>query len=272
MSALASLSTRLAAAYGAQPVVTAVVLGGSRGAGAADAGSDLDLYVYATAPLPPGAREAIARAGSAGGRVSVGNAFFEPGDEWIDAETGLVVDVMFREPVFVEAELDRLLVRGEARVGCSTCFWWNVLRSEPLFDRAGWYAAQQVRAREPYPEPLRRAVVAKNQPLLRSHLSSFAQQLERAVERGDAVAANHRAAALLASAFDVLFAVNRSPHPGEKQLVAWAEALCPIRPAGLPVLVANLLSAASAGRSCRAAVDALVDPIDGLLEAEGLLP
>jgi len=271
MSPAHALAARLAAAYGAHPQVTAVALAGSWGASSADGASDVDLYVYATPPLSLDARSAIARSGGAGGRVELGNAFFEPGDEWVDAATGLVVDVMYREPAFVEGELDRLLVRHEARVGYSTCFWWNVLHSAPLLDRTGWYAAQQDRARAPYPEPLRRAVVARNHPLLRSNISSFAAQLERAVERRDATAANHRAAALLASAFDVLFAVNRTPHPGEKRLVAWAEALCPLRPAGLATLVAKLIEAAAAGGPCRAAVDALVEPIDRILAGEGLL-
>jgi len=268
---MSALAARLAAAYGAHPQVVAVALGGSRGAGSEDAASDLDLYVYATSPLPIDARAAIARAGAAGGRVEVGNAFFEPGDEWIDAPTGLTVDVMFREPAFVEGELDRVLVRHEARVGYSTCIWWNLLRSAPLLDRSSWYAAQQSRARAPYPEPLRRAVVARNHPMLRAHLSSFATQLERAAERGDAAAANHRAAALLASAFDVLFAVNRTPHPGEKRLVAWAETLCPLRPASLGSLVAGLLRAVAEGASCRAEVEALVEPIDRIVRGEGLL-
>jgi hypothetical protein len=268
------MARAVAGRYAALPAVEAVALAGSLAAGAADERSDLDLYVYARQPLDLEARAAVARA-SAGGapRLEIGNDAFEPGDEWLDGRTGLHLDVMFRGPAWIEAELDRVLVRCQARAGYSTCFWWNVLHSEPLFDRSGWYAALRRRADVPYPEALRRAVVARNHPLLRGALSSYLTQIERAVARGDEPGVNHRVAALLASAFDVLFALNRAPHPGEKRLLAWAEALCPRRPPRLGEQVTALLGAAAppCGEVVARAA-ALLDDIDELLAAEGLLP
>jgi hypothetical protein len=247
-----------------------VALAGSTGAGLDDAASDLDLYVYAS-PLPPPASRGDACGGAA--RAEIDNRFFEPGDEWIDPGSGLHLDVMLREPSFIEGELERLLVRCQARVGYSTCFWHNVLASRPLHDPSGWYAGLQARARVPYPAALRRAVVAMNHPLLRDNLSSYAAQLEAAERRGDRVSLAHRAAALLASYFDVLFALNELPHPGEKRLLACAEARCPRRPEGLPGLVEGFLAAAGSGRGpIRPLVDALVDPLDALLRRAGLLP
>jgi hypothetical protein len=79
---------------------------------------------------------------------------------------------------------------------------------------------------------------------------------------------NHRIAALLASAFDVLFAVNRETHPGEKRLVALALARCPRRPPRLAEDVAALL--ASAGTpDVVARADALAAAIEDLAAAEG---
>ncbi|HYQ81634.1 MAG TPA: DUF4037 domain-containing protein [Anaeromyxobacteraceae bacterium] len=266
----------MAARYAALPAVEAVALGGSLGAEAGDERSDLDFYVYAREPLTLEARAAVARASAppgSGARLEIGNEAFEPGDEWIDAEGGLHLDVMFRTPAWIEAELDRVLSRCQARVGYSTCFWWNVLRSEPLFDRAGWLAGLRRRAEVPYPEALRRAVLARNHPLLRGTLSSFLAQIERAVARRDAPSVNHRVAALLASAFDVLFALNRAPHPGEKRLLFWAEALCPLRPPRLAERVTALLSACAPPSSgAVASASALLDDLDALLEAEGFLP
>jgi hypothetical protein len=84
---------------------------------------------------------------------------------------------------------------------------------------------------------------------------------------------NHRTAAFLASAFDVLFAVNRVPHPGEKRMVALAQDLCPLRPPSLARDVEAVLgAAASPGEELVRRVDALGAELDALLEREGLLP
>ncbi|HEY6100592.1 MAG TPA: nucleotidyltransferase domain-containing protein, partial [Anaeromyxobacter sp.] len=193
------VARRTAGAYATLPAVEAVALGGSRGAGRASPGSDVDLYVYCAAALPLAERAAVARRHAS--RVEVGNAFFEPGDEWVDAASGLRVDAMFREVAWIEDQLDRVLGRHEASVGYSTAFWHGVRASVALFDRRGWYARLRQRAEAPYPEPLRRAVVARNRPLLAANLSSYRHQIELAAARGDAVSVNHRVSAFLASFF-----------------------------------------------------------------------
>jgi hypothetical protein len=91
----------------------------------------------------------------------------------------------------------------------------------------------QEHCRQPYPETLRQAIINLNQPVLRGIIPAYAHQLENAVRRGDLVSINHRLAALLASYFDILFALNRLPHPGEKRLVAYALKHCPILPEGM---------------------------------------
>lgn len=261
-----SLARAVAARYARLPEVRAVALGGSRATGAADRGSDLDLYVYASPEPSLADRGAVAREGAA--RAEVGNAFFEPGDEWVDAATGLGVDAMFRSPEWIEEQLDRVLVRCQASIGYTTAFWHNVRTSRVLFDRDGWYAALQARAQAPFPEALRRAIVARNHPLLRDNLSSYLHQVERALERDDLLAVNHRVAAFLASWFDLLFAVNRLPHPGEKRLLDWA-AGCRLQPPGALARLRELL-AALPGPGVLAPLGALCDGLDALLAEEGL--
>ena len=46
---------------------------------------------------------------------------------------------------------------------------------------------------------LRRAIVAKNWPILRRNQSSYRRQIELAIERDDAVSVHHRVTALVAS-------------------------------------------------------------------------
>lgn len=263
-----TLATRLTAAYAALPAVEAVALAGSQTTGAAGPGSDIDMYVYVRAPLSLAERAAAAAPALPG--AEIGNAFWEPGDEWVDAGTGVRADVMFRSPEWLEEQLDRVLRRHEASVGYSTCFWHNVRTSRALFDRSGWFARLQRAAEVPYPEPLRRAIVAKNHPLLRRALSSYRHQIERAVQHDDPVSVNHRVAALLASYFDVLFAVNRLAHPGEKRQLAIAEAECPLRPPGMRAQVESLLRAA--GPDVLARIDAVADGLDEVLRAEHLFP
>jgi hypothetical protein len=262
-----ALAAGLAERYAALPLVEAVALAGSRTSAWAQADSDIDLYVYARQPLAVSDRAAIARSGSA--RCEIDNRFFELGDEWIDAATAIGVDVMFRETAWIEDQMDRVIVRHEASVGYSTCFWHNVRASRPLFDRNGWFARLHEAARVPYPEGLRAAIVAKNHPLLRGRLCSFLGQIERAARRGDLVSVQHRTSALLASFFDVLFAINREPHPGEKRLLAYAQALCPLRPADLSERLPLVLGALPDGLEvCRRAAS-LLDSLDALVAAQG---
>ena len=261
------LARAVTARYAALPDVVAIALGGSRAGPLPDHRSDIDLYVYADPPPALAAREAIAAA--FGTRREVGNAFWEPGDEWDDDASGVHVDVLFRSPAWIADQVARVLDRHEASLGYSTALWHGVREAVPLFDREGWLARLQEAAARPYPEPLRRAVVAKNHPILRRAGSSYRHQIELALARGDPVSVNHRLAALLASFFDVLFALNRRTHPGEKRLLDHAEASCPLRPPALRRRVADLLGAPAADLLPR--LDILLDDLDALLAGEGLL-
>ncbi len=264
------VATAIAARYAALVEVEAVALAGSRATGFADQASDLDLDVFWRALVPIDSRRAIALERSADAEVD--NRFWESGDEWVEADSGLAVDVVFRDVRWIEGELDRVLVRHEAAVGWTTCIWHSVRTASPLFDHAGWFAALHRRARQPYPEQLCRAIVAKNHPLLARARSAYRRQIELAIQRGDGVSVNHRVAALLASYFDIIFAVNRQTHPGEKRMLAIAERRCTLRPVNMTIAVNALLRAAgSADSSVLAAADALIAGIDDLLRARQLL-
>jgi len=266
-----ALAAAIAAAFGRLPGVVAVALAGSQAGGTADERSDLDLYVYAPGPPSFADRARIAAAFAA--TAEIGNAFWEPGDEWTDERTGLHVDLIYRTPAWIEEQLDRVLVRHEASLGYSTSFWHNVLHARPLVDRDGWFSILQARATRPYPEPLKRAIVARNHPVLRRIASSYRHQLALAIGRADAIGVQHRTTALLASYFDILFAVNELPRPGEKRLLRHATTRCAKLPRGFAADVHALLAVAPAPPSdaLLARVDALLDGLDDLLGHEGLL-
>jgi catechol 2,3-dioxygenase-like lactoylglutathione lyase family enzyme/predicted nucleotidyltransferase len=255
---------RLVQRFGELPQVVAVALAGSRGSGAHDSQSDFDLYVYTLRDIPVDFRRALLHEAA-----EIDNRFWEPGDEWSDPATGAHLDIMYRSPQWLEDQLDRVLLRHEAAIGYTTGFWYNVLHSQPLFDPRNWFRQLQVRAQVPYPEALRHAVVKKNWPILRRNHSSYRRQIELALNRGDEVSVQHRVTALLSSFFDIWFAMEKQPHPGEKRLLTylpepWASlvhAVLHARPGALPIKPAALLKE----------IDALLDSLDARLREEELL-
>lgn len=262
------LAENIAAQYGELLQVEAVALAGSLTTHLSEPESDIDLYVYLDGDLPLAARRNIAE--NSASRAGVNNQFWEPGDEWIDKSTGFHVDVMYRQKVWIEERLERVLDRHEASVGYSTCFWHSVLTSQLLYNRTGWFETLQSKAHQPYPEELRKSIVQKNYPILRNTLSSYLYQLGNAVGRSDRVSINHRIAALLSSYFDILFAVNRLPHPGEKRLLQIAMAQCRLLPENMSEQIQTLLSKVSEDKLIQH-VNALIDHLDDLLRKENLL-
>jgi len=140
--------------------------------------------------------------------------------------------------------------------------------SRILFDPSGWFGRLQHRALQPYPNLLAQRIIALNYPALRDCHSSYRQQLEKAATRGDVISLNHRASAFLASVFDILFALNKVAHPGEKRLLDLAQQLCPLRPPELREDITALLqTAATNPYGVVAAVDRLVDSLKALIDA-----
>ncbi len=249
--------------------VQAIALAGSQSSRQADDSSDIDLYIYVTHPLTLEQRTEIAGETK---RKEIGNTFWEPGDEWVDTQSGISVDVMFRNVRWIEEQISRVIRDHQASVGYSTCFVYNVKNSEILFDREGWFADLQRKASVPSPSELKRAVIEKNYPILRNTISSYRHQIENAIRRGDLVSVNHRVAALLASYFDILFAVNEQLHPGEKRLVQLAERLCRKLPDKFPADVVEVLRWISEpGEQLVSSIHKLLDSLDALLGGEQLI-
>ena len=257
------------------PQVRAVALGGSAASGRADGLSDFDVYTYVDAPVPLEARDdLVARLGGAA-VADMGLDYFGDGDEWTDAGAGTRFDVMYFGLEFFREQIERPLRYFQPSLGYSTAFAYTVSQGRILYDPDGKFAALQAMAREPYPDALRENVVRYNRPMLRGFISSYWVQLEKATERNDLVSLNHRLAALLASYFDIIFAVNRLLHPGEKRLLATALATCKSLPGGFETDLTAALHAAGDGAGDGAAllenVGRSLDALDVWLGREGLL-
>ena len=266
-----TLAQAIAAEFQHLPNVDAIALGGSQRSGITDQHSDIDLYIYGAEIVSVDARKAIIEKFGAS-LVDLNLTYWDTGDEWFHAETGIEVDTMFWSPTWIEEQLERVIDQHQASMGYTTCFWRTIKNSRILFDRTGWFADLQAKAMQPYPAPLKRAIIAKNHPVLRTVIPAYYGQIKKALGRGDLVSVNHRLAALLASYFDILFALNEVLHPGEKKLLKYANAECAKIPANLDAQLAEIFQCAAVGDAALLGrLDALLDNLDALLLEDRLI-
>jgi hypothetical protein len=265
-----NLARRVAGLFAELPQVEAVALSGSLGGNLVDVTSDIDLYVYTQADIPLDVRETIVELSGGATRADVGLNFWGPGDEWFEAASGIEVDIIYFDARWVDDQVRRVMQAHQPSLGYSTCFAFTVNHSQVFFDPQDWFAGLQAISRQPYPEPLRENIIRHNHPVLRKIIPSYFFQLEKAVKRGDLVSVNHRLAGLLASYFDILFALNRQLHPGEKRMVQRTMANCMQLPANMETEIATVLKASAlAEAEFLEQVNALLDHLDALLWKEG---
>ena len=218
--------------------VRAIVISGSSTANTCDNSSDYDIYIYCKKDPDVSKRREIALKYS--DNPEIDNHYFETGDVYYFRETGKPVDIMYRSLESIEGNIRWVWEEYNACLGYTTCFVYNVNKSKILFDRDGWFKELQEKTKQPYPEKLAKNIITKNFNYLKDVMFSYYDQLKTAVQRNDYVSVNHRSAAFLASYFDIIFAMNRLLHPGEKKLVEFAKQNCKIIPADFECNVNNL--------------------------------
>lgn len=260
---------KLVADFSALPQVDAILLGGSRGAGTADVDSDYDLYIYLNGELPVSVRKQITDRYCQ--KMELNNQFWETEDDGV-LRDGVEIELIYRQLDNFEADLVRVVELYQASVGYSTCFWANLLDSKILFDRTGQAAKLQKQFTVPYPAALQQAIVDKNYPLLMAQIPAYYHQISKALKRRDLVSLNHRVAEFLASYFDLLFAINEQPHPGEKRLLERVLRLCPKRPVEVLENIQILLrQTGEISTNLLDTVQLLSAGMQQLLQEEGLL-
>jgi predicted nucleotidyltransferase len=219
----------IADAFGAIDGVEAVVWCGSAALGGADVFSDFDLYVYTHAPVPVEVRDAVIAKRAIERQLN--NTFWELEDEWIEPG-GKRFNSMYRDCTYAVDEIEKRLDRNSASLGYTTAYCFSLANGFILYDARGWFNSVQARLREPFPERLARSIIAKNRPVLGGGMQScYLVQMKAAIARNDLISLNHRTTVWIASYADILFAVNRRYHPGEKRLLTYMSDL-PSRPEG----------------------------------------
>ncbi len=250
--------------------IAAVVMGGSRGAGNEDAFSDTDLYVYCSQPIPESRRELLAPLVEKG---EYGNDYWEYEDNLL-LKNGEKVDIIYRNIERLKGYLSRLQKYPHQSAGYSTCFWHNILHGEILWERNGAFTELRNSLPGEYSDELRRVIVQRSWHLIAGSMVSYSAQIRTAAKRGDVVSLQHRVTGLLSSSFDLLFALNRQLHPGEKKLLLLCRRDCPLCPADWEERVMAVIRAVPTGEEepVMQAVEALTGSLRDLLRQEGLLP
>lgn len=205
---------RVADAVAGLPGLVGVTLGGSAASGLADAASDLDLHVYWRAPLAP-TDERTERLRRVADQGSI-----EMDVRYWGHEDHLKVDERLVELIYVNldelrGEIEQAYGAGLNGEGFVTTQFFYLANGHILHDATGEVAALQQRLQAAYPEPTRRLLLTHNPVLLRAYLEQF----RKAQRRGDLLYVQHRRYTIQMVFFNLLFALNRRYHPGEKRLL-----------------------------------------------------
>lgn len=132
-------------------------------------------------------------------------------------------------------------------MGFSTTGWRSIVNAQVLFDRNGWTQEVKALANRPYPDALASAIIQLNFKALRDTFVTQPEALTLTLVRGELVFAYSRVTEILSCYFDILFALNRTLHPGAKRQLANVQRL-PLKPTGMAENVADLLHGSSGDR------------------------
>lgn len=221
------------------PQVEAIALGGSRAGQDYDEKSDYDVYLYCTAPVPESIRREILQKYCS--YMEIGNHFWEYEDN-CTLKNGIDIDILYRDLDAFCADVADVVELCHGRNGYTTCMWHNLLTCKILYDSQNRLSEAKKRFGVPYPDALRDDIIGRNWKLLHAAMPAYELQIQKAVKRKDLVSINHRVTAFMESYFDLLFALNRQTHPGEKRLVSLCQKLCPVLPADFEENLNSLFS------------------------------
>lgn len=252
---------RAGAAAAAIPGVVAVSLGGSLAFGMADEWSDIDLHVYWRAPLASDdERAAILATVADPGSIRAG--IHDWGLEDHFAIQGRLAELVYVHLDDLAASVEAAYEAGLGEEGFATAQLTYIAASRVLHDSEGALAALRARLAI-YPEATRRRLLG-NLPNL---LDVYLEQLRKAQARGDLLYVQHRRYTLQMVFFNLLFALNRRYHPGEKRLLIHSEN-CPLRPEACAARWAHIARLPADDPALAELLASLIDDIRHLVERD----
>ena len=219
--------------------IDAIVLSGSKTSLINDEMSDYDVYIYSKEKVNIETRKNFIEKYSS--NYELGNDYFEYGDEFIIND--ICFDFTYRDLSFAENEINYIWRKCNSKIGYTTAFLYNIKNSKIIYDKDSKFQNLQNELNKEYPEKLKENIIKKNLAVMKDKLcASFFEQLEKAIKRKDIVSVSHRVSAILSSYFDILFALNKELHPGEKKLIKYAYKLCKSLPENFENDIANIIN------------------------------
>lgn len=250
--------------------VLAITLAGSGASGRKDNYSDIDIDIITCKEIDIEVREKIIKKLS--DIMEINNTFWGTGDEFIMRNSSIQVDIAYFDFNWLKEKLEIMLEKNQASIGYTTCFWHNVINSMIVYDKDGEFENLQKKYTIKYPVKLKKNIIAMNYPILKKSFSSYYNQIEKAIKRNDIINLNNRVSAFLDSYFDIIFAVNEIPHPGEKRLLSITQKMCCKVPENIFKDIEELLQ-----NLCKCDMEILNDinnimsKLDVLLKSENLI-
>lgn len=227
--------------YKSFPQVRAIALGGSASAKTSDASSDIDVYIFVDEEIPVIQREEFIKIYSS--KYEVGGEYFGAGDEYFVDKMDKQLDCMYWNTNWFESCIDNVWIKHYPSNGYTTAFLYTLSICEIIYDKNNWLQGLKNKINTDYPEELKQNIIKRNMMLLKDKpFASYYEQIAKAISRNDIVSINHRIAAFLASYFDVIFAINKLLHSGEKRLIQYAKNHCKILPEDFELNIERLLA------------------------------
>lgn len=222
------------------PEVQAIAIGGSNTAKTSDNISDIDIYVFSKNGVSLNKREEIIKKVSS--KYEIGEEYFGSGDEFLYDKENIVMDMMYWDMNWFKNIVENVWIKHYPSNGYTTCFLYTLKNFKIIYDPNNWLTNLQTKIKTEYPQELQNNIIKRNMMLMKSKpFASYYEQIEKGIKRNDINSVNHRISAFLASYFDVIFAINKQLHPGEKRLIKYAKDNCKLLPKDFEKNITKLL-------------------------------